>query len=229
LLPRVVNKICYRIKHACFHSSSHSPRFAGAPSASLGECCIQRCTRVRRHTVFHNLTTRTDRHTPLFQSQKVGINTHTHTHGQGKLIFLPPAARGPPRPPLTELRKTGVRRGTDALRSTTVRLYSSAAARAAAPRHPRTRCQGTKCKGWCRRAQRAWRTSWHSSWNGNSWWGGVHVLSKERPDMSTWKTQGVPSMRTPTRLVGVRIRSSWWRGVKRKVHETQPPLTIRCR
>jgi hypothetical protein len=27
LLPRVVNKICYRIKHACFHSSSHSPRF----------------------------------------------------------------------------------------------------------------------------------------------------------------------------------------------------------
>ena len=79
LLPRVVNKICYRIKHACFHSSSHSPRFAGAPSASLGECCIQRCTRVRRHTVFHNITTRTDRHTPLFQSQKVGINTHPHT------------------------------------------------------------------------------------------------------------------------------------------------------
>ncbi len=41
MLPRVVNKICYRRKHACFHSSSQSPRFAAAPSASLGasQCC----------------------------------------------------------------------------------------------------------------------------------------------------------------------------------------------
>ena len=52
------------------------------------------------------------------------------------------------RPPLTEMedRRATV---TDALQSTTFRLYSSAAAPvtgAAAPRHPLPRCQGTKCR-----------------------------------------------------------------------------------
>ena len=63
LLPRVVNKICYRIKHACFHSSSHSPRF---PISVCGGSRIQRCTRVRRHTVFHNLAPLAESDSPVW-------------------------------------------------------------------------------------------------------------------------------------------------------------------
>ena len=69
--------------------------------------------------------------------------------GHGKPFYVCLRRLGvPPRPPLTEMedRRATV---TDALQSTTFRLYSSAAAPvtgAAAPRHPLPRCQGTKCR-----------------------------------------------------------------------------------
>ena len=81
LLPRVVNKICYRIKHACFHSSSRSPRFA---ISVCGGSHIQRCTRVRRrHTVFHNLAPLAESDSPVWggrEKEKFGrVFTGAHT------------------------------------------------------------------------------------------------------------------------------------------------------
>jgi len=61
----------------------------------------------------------------------------------------------PPRPPLTEMKDLRAT-VTDAIQSTTFRLYSSAAAPvtgAEAPRHPLPRCQGPRHKVQARHAR----------------------------------------------------------------------------
>ena len=80
LLPRVVNKICYRIKHACFHSSSHSPRF---PSVFLFQSVGDRAfSDAHESGATPSFTTlppgQTDTH-HCFKVKKWGL-THTHTH-----------------------------------------------------------------------------------------------------------------------------------------------------